>query len=129
VFKLPASFMASFFALAINQFPRNSSNMLDLNYVVKYMCKFRSKVVLSNAWFANQCLQVIFTAVVATFFILMAFQINEIVALAKKFIRKDPKNVPNQEKKGPILEEIRNLKLRGVWNKIQGKGQNGVSLV
>jgi hypothetical protein len=43
-FQLPASFMASFFALAINQFPRDSSSMLDLNYVVKYMCKLLSLV-------------------------------------------------------------------------------------
>lgn len=38
--KLPASFMASFFALAINQFPRDSSGMLNLRYVLKYMSKF-----------------------------------------------------------------------------------------
>jgi hypothetical protein len=67
---------------------------------------------------------VIFTAVVATFFILMAFQINEIVALAKKIIRQDQKNAPNKEAKGTIAEDTTDVKLRQVWNNTHGKGES-----
>jgi hypothetical protein len=75
---------------------------------------------------------VIFTAVIATFFILMAFQINKTVALAKRFIGNDQKNAPDKEAKGTITEDATNSKSRRVWNNAQGEDesqQKQVSLV
>ncbi|CZR62257.1 uncharacterized protein PAC_12154 [Phialocephala subalpina] len=60
--------MASFLAIAIGQFPRDHNSMLERHYVVKYL--------------------LIFTAVVATFFIVMAFRINQVVAFLKQIGRK-----------------------------------------
>ncbi|KAF8857958.1 hypothetical protein BDZ45DRAFT_421917 [Acephala macrosclerotiorum] len=82
---LPASFMASFFALAISQFPRDPNSMLELHYVVKYM--------------------LIFTAVVATFFIVMAFRINQIAAFLKNIGRKFQGKSPEAPIKGTEYDE------------------------
>lgn len=52
----------------------------------------------------------IFAAVVATFFILMAFQINEVVALAKKIVGKDLKILKTGSEKHerePVIEEVK----------------------
>ncbi|RAK75234.1 uncharacterized protein BO72DRAFT_181851 [Aspergillus fijiensis CBS 313.89] len=58
--QLPASFMASFFALPIMQFSKaESSDTLDLSYVVKWLMAF--------------------TVPVALFFISIAFYINDIL--------------------------------------------------
>ncbi|KAL4810824.1 hypothetical protein BDV18DRAFT_155437 [Aspergillus unguis] len=58
---LPASFMASFFALPVVQFPRVDDENMNLSYVVKWL--------------------LIFTVPVAVFFISTAFHINEVLEI------------------------------------------------
>lgn len=47
--QLPLSFMSAFFAIAIDAFPVDENGKLGLGYVLKYMCKLKTKICLMSS--------------------------------------------------------------------------------
>jgi hypothetical protein len=70
--------------------------MLDLTYVIKYTRESPNRY---SSFLSLTTGSVIFTAVVATFFILMAFKINEILDFLWRLIGKDSSKKLNSKKR------------------------------
>lgn len=47
LYQLPLSFLAAFFAINVDVFPWNENDNIELNYLLKYMCKQRHLPELS----------------------------------------------------------------------------------
>ncbi|CZR68982.1 uncharacterized protein PAC_18883 [Phialocephala subalpina] len=97
---LPASFMASFFALPVDKFPRVQTSELELSYVVKWMLTF--------------------TVPMAVFFISLAFYINEILAFFSRILGLDRQKDQEGSNPPPIIGTV------GMGNVVPG---NAVTLL
>jgi hypothetical protein len=79
--QLPMSFMATFFAINIAEFPKDSGGGVHLGYVSKYMCRESRHSLLCCK--PAHSLAVSITAAVAVPFIVLALKVNEMGSLFK----------------------------------------------